>query len=228
MRRSTTVTDRAPAGRAARPVPPGPRTRGRRRRRRAAVLLGVLVVLGAALAGWYQVHQSMPAWYARLWYPLEYEDTIAAEAQRNRLDPALVAAVINTESGFAPDSRSSQGAIGLMQLQEDTADFLAARPDRPSPAPRPLEDPVVNITYGTAYLRYLVDEYGTVPLALAAYNGGPTNLTNWIEEAAARGEDLDVPEDIPFTETRGFVTKVLDAVPIYRRAYGDRLDEALP
>jgi soluble lytic murein transglycosylase len=188
----------------------------------------VLLALAAALAGWYQVHQEMPAWYARLWYPLEYEETIAAEAERNGLDPALVAAVINTESGFAPDARSSQGAIGLMQLQQDTADFLAARPDRPSPPPTPLADPAVNIAYGTAYLRYLTDRYGTVPLALAAYNGGPTNLTTWIDQAAARGEELDVPADIPFSETRGFVTKVLDAVPIYERTYGDRLEEARP
>ncbi len=225
----STVTDHAPAGGASRPGAPRRRQPARaRRRRRAGLLVAVLLVLGAALAGWYQVHQQMPAWYARLWYPLEYEETIAAEAERNGLDPALVAAVINTESGFAPDARSSQGAIGLMQLQQDTADFLAARPDRPSPPPAPLSDPSVNIAYGTAYLRYLIDRYGTVPLALAAYNGGPTNLTTWIDQAASRGEELDVPGDIPFTETRGFVTKVLDAVPIYERTYGDRLEEARP
>lgn len=227
MRRST-VTDRA----AAPPAPPprrGP-ARGRRGpgRRRAAWIVAVLAVLGVALGAWYQVHQEMPAWYARLWYPLEYEETIVAEARRQGLDPALVAAVIHTESGFAPDSRSVAGAVGLMQIQPDTAEFLTTQADRPSPPPEPLEDPAINITYGTHYLRYLVDRYGSVPLALAAYNGGPTNLTEWIEEAAGRGEQLDVPDDIPFTETRNFVATVLDTAPIYRRAYGDRLDDPAP
>lgn len=226
MRRST-VTDRTAAARGGLAEPPVRRPRGRRRRR-LAWAVAVLALLGAALGAWYQVHQQMPAWYARLWYPLEYEDTIVAEARREGLDPALVAAVINAESGFAPDSRSSQGAVGLMQLQPDTAEFLATRPDRPSPPPEPLDDPAVNIAYGTHYLRYLVDRYGTVPLALAAYNGGPTNLTEWLDDAARRGEELDIPADIPFTETRTFVTTVLDTAPIYRRAYGDRLGPADP
>ena len=69
-------------------------------------------MLAAAGVGWYQVHQQMPGWYARLWYPLEHEETVRQEAGRNGLDPALVAAVINTESGFVADSRSGQGRWG--------------------------------------------------------------------------------------------------------------------
>jgi soluble lytic murein transglycosylase len=165
----------------------------------------------------------MPAWYARLWYPLEYEEPIRAEAARYDLDPALVAAVINTESGFAPDSRSGAGAVGLMQVLPDTARFIARQPDRPSPSPERLAEPEVNIAYGARYLRYLIDRYGTVGLALAAYNGGPANVNTWIEKAQAAGGTLTVPDDIPFTETRGFVSRVQRAVPIYHRAYGDQL-----
>lgn len=222
MRRST-VTERAPSGHGAlADTPPPPPRRSRRRGLRG--LLVALVVLGGLLGGWYAVHQEMPAWYARLWYPLEYEDAINEEAARQGLDPALVAAVVNAESGFLPDSRSSQGAVGLMQMLPETARFVAGLPGRPSPSPDRLEDPAVNIAYGTRYLRYLVDRHGTVPLALAAYNGGETNLAEWLDEAAVRGESLDIPHDIPFTETRTFVTRVLDTAPIYRRAYGDRLD----
>ena len=180
----------------------------------------MLAVLGGA---WLQVHRTMPSWYARLWYPLEYEDAIRSEAARYDLDPALVAAVINTESGFVPDSRSSAGAVGLMQVLPETAEFIAAEPNRPSPPPDELEDPAVNIAYGSRYLRYLIDRYGTVPLALAAYNGGETNLTEWVDRAARNGQALEIPEDIPFSETRAFVTRVLDATPIYRRSYAERL-----
>jgi soluble lytic murein transglycosylase len=221
MRRST-LTEPAPARTAPGAAAPGP-ARGRRR---LAWLAVAVAALAALLGGWYQVHQQMPAWYARLWYPLEYSDAINQEAQRNDLDPALVAAMVNAESGFAPDSRSSQGAVGLMQVLPDTARFLAGRPDRPSPAPDDLEDPAVNLAYGTRYMRYLVDRYGSVPLALAAYNGGETNVSRWLARAERRGERLDVPADIPFSETRQFVRKVLDTTPIYRRAYGDRLGSA--
>ena len=219
MRRSAT-TDRParPRGGAA-----APRAARPRRRRRLAWLAGILVALAAVGVAWYQVHQQMPGWYARLWYPLEHEEAVRLEAGRNGLDPALVAAVIDTESGFVADSRSGQGAIGLMQVQPDTARFIAGLPRRPSPAPERLAEPEVNIAYGTRFLRYLVDRYGSVNLALVAYNGGPGNLGRWLEEAQARGEALRVPDDVPFAETRGFVTKVRDATDIYRRAYGDRL-----
>jgi peptidoglycan lytic transglycosylase len=219
--RRTATTDRparGPRGGAA-----APRAARPRRRRRAAWLAGILVVLAAAGVGWYQVHQEMPGWYARLWYPLEHEETVRQEASRNGLDPALVAAVINTESGFVADSRSGQGAVGLMQVQPDTAGFIAGLPRRPSPSPARLEEPEVNIAYGTRFLRYLIDRYGSVDLALVAYNGGPANLGRWLEEAEARGEALRVPEDVPFAETRGFVSEVREATDIYRRAYGDRL-----
>jgi soluble lytic murein transglycosylase len=200
---------------------PGAATRPRRR---LAWLLLALVVLGGLGAAWFQVHQTMPGWYARLWYPLEYEDAIRAESARNDLDPALVAAVINTESGFVPDSRSQEGAVGLMQLLPDTAEFVTKLSDRPSPAPDRLEVPEVNIAYGARYLRYLLDRHdGDLGLALAAYNGGEQNLKDWIGRAEAEGRELDVPDDIPFPETRGFVVKVQKAIPIYRRAYGDRL-----
>ncbi|MGD9694768.1 MAG: lytic transglycosylase domain-containing protein [Thermoleophilia bacterium] len=231
MRRAST-TERAPGAPGAvaaprdddrhgrRPGAVGPRRRGRR----IGWLLVVLVALGLLGAAWYEVHRTMPGWYARLWYPLEYEQTIRQEAVRNDLDPALVAAVIDTESGFVPDSRSPQGAVGLMQLLPDTARYVAGRPDRPSPSPDRLDDPDVNIAYGTAYLRHLLDRFGgDLGLALAAYNGGEANVEEWVDRARARGRVLRVPQDVPFPETRAFVEKVQRERDIYARAYGDEL-----
>jgi soluble lytic murein transglycosylase len=179
----------------------------------------VLVLAVAALA----VHREMPAWYARLWHPLHYAAAIREESARNGLDPALVAAVIDVESGFVPDSRSPQGAVGLMQVLPGTARFVAGLPRRPSPSPARLEEPEVNIAYGTRYLAYLLERHGDVPLALAAYNGGESNVDRWRAAAAAEGRVLRVPEDVPFAETRAFVGRVLDERRVYRRAYGKRL-----
>jgi soluble lytic murein transglycosylase len=218
--RRTATTDPLARGPGAVADAPGP---ARPRRRRLAWLIAALCVLGAAGVAWFQVHQQMPGWYARMWYPLEHEEVVRLEAARNGLDPALVAAVIDTESGFVADSRSGEGAVGLMQVQPDTARFVAGLPDRPSPSPARIGEPEVNIAYGTRFLRYLVERYGSVDLALVAYNGGPSNLGRWLEEAEAQGRALRVPDDVPFAETRGFVSRVREATPIYRRAYGDRL-----
>ncbi len=194
-------------------------------RRTIRRLVVLLVLVAGVVAAWASVHQSMPAWYARLWYPLEYEEAIREHAERNDLDPALIAAVIHTESGFVPDSRSSEGAVGLMQVLPATARFVADQPRRPSPPPHRLEDPEVNIAYGSRYMRYLVDSFGSVPKALAAYNGGESNVRRWLAESEARGTRLRMPEDIPFSETRAYVGRVSDLTPIYRRAYSDELAE---
>lgn len=203
----------------------GPRTRGGRRvLRRVAVTLTLLV--GVAVA-WGWVHHEMPGWYARLWYPLQYEGTIRKDAERYRLDGALVAGVIDSESGWVHDSTSSAGAVGLMQLLPETARFIAQQPTRPSPSPERLLEPEVNIDYGTWYLRYLIDRHGSLPTALAAYNAGEGVVAGWEKKAAAAGHAFRVPQDVPFPETRGFVAHVLDSAAIYRRAYGDRLGAPL-
>ncbi len=201
------------------------RRSGRRRGRAWLLLLGViaLVALGA---GWYSVHQAMPGWYARLWYPLEHEDAINREAARRNLDPALVAAVVWRESDFHEGSRSGPGAVGLMQLLPSTARFIASQPGHPAADPARLEDPDVNIAYGAWYLRYLLDRHGSLPLALAAYNGGTANVSRWVREAQARGAAFRAPDDVPFPETRRFVRDVQRARSIYRRSYGDRLAPA--
>ena len=189
--------------------------------------LGTLIVVAVGLGlAWLLVHQAMPSWYARLWYPLHYEEAIVEHSARTGLEPALVAAVIQAESGFVPDSRSSQGAVGLMQVLPATARFVAEGPHRPSPAPERLEDPEVNIAYGTSYLRYLIERHGTLPLALAAYNGGEANVDRWVAEAASAGRTLRVPEDVPFPETRAFVGRVLELRAVYRRTYDEELAPA--
>jgi soluble lytic murein transglycosylase len=189
----------------------------------------VALVLLATLGGaWYAVHRAMPAWYARLWYPLDHAQEIRAEAQRQRLDPALVASVIYRESGFVPDSRSNRGAVGLMQVLPSTAQTIARQPERPSPPPNRLEDPGVNIAYGTWILRYLIDKFHSVPVALAAYNAGEANVRRWMDRAQARGVAFRVPDDIPFAETRHFVTDVESTRRLYRRAYDGELGRPVP
>jgi len=154
--------------------------------------------------------------------PLRHDDVIRQQAQDKDLDPALIAGVIFAESHFR-DQTSHAGAKGLMQLMPDTADFIAQKSGGIAFRQQDLATPQVNIAYGSWYLRYLLDRYdGSEPLALAAYNAGHGTVDGWLADAAANDREFKVA-DIPYPETRAYVSKVLDARRDYRREYADEL-----
>jgi soluble lytic murein transglycosylase len=151
--------------------------------------------------------------------PLEYTSMIREQAQAKHLPASLIAAVIYAETKF--DARTSPtGALGLMQIEPATAEFLAHRSGATSFSLADLAHPDTNIAYGAYYLRYLLDQYhGDETLALAAYNGGQTNVDGWIAQAHAAGVTFGVAQ-IPFAETRAYVKKVENAQRSYRKQYG--------
>jgi soluble lytic murein transglycosylase len=193
-------------------------------RRRRRVRRAMLTVAGFVVAV-VVVLVALPMFetaYQHLTLPLEHEDIIVQQAHEKGLDPALVAAVIYAETKFDPRT-SSAGAEGLMQILPATAEFLARRSGATTFTVADLSSAQVNITYGSYYLRYLLDSYGgNTMLALAAYNGGQTNVDNWIARARAQGHQLTVSE-IPFPQTRAYVEKVLGAQRRYRRTYPSEL-----
>jgi soluble lytic murein transglycosylase len=190
-----------------------------RRRRRtafgaaalAAVVIGLLLALPLA-------KRAVNA----IGLPLQYSSVIREQAAAKHLDPALVAAVIYAETKFDPRT-SSAGAVGLMQLMPDTATFLAKRSGATTFSTSDLSTPAVNIAYGSYYLRYLLNEYhGNTVLALAAYNGGETNVDSWVKTAHADRQRFRIG-DIPFPETRAYVQRVLSARSQYKTTYASQL-----
>jgi soluble lytic murein transglycosylase len=159
------------------------------------------------------LQRTEPAWYARLWYPLRYENIVRGHARNYDLDPAFLAAVIEQESKFRADARSSAGAIGLMQLQPATAKGNALRTGGSKFVLSDLYDPELNVRYGSWYLHHLMTKYGDERLALAAYNAGQQNVDRW----RANGQEIQFPE------TRAYVDKVERLRAIYRRAYAEEL-----
>jgi soluble lytic murein transglycosylase len=154
--------------------------------------------------------------------PLDYSSVIRQQAAAKRLDPALVAAVIYAETKFDPRT-SSAGAVGLMQILPETAEYLARRSGATSFRTSDLWTPQINIAYGSYYLRYLLDEFdGSTWMALAAYNGGEANVDHWVAAARARGQRFAIG-DIPFPETRAYVQRVLEARQDYRHTYAAQL-----
>jgi soluble lytic murein transglycosylase len=194
------------------------RAAGRRRLRRLLVGVGVLAIaLGVAL--------SMPLLRKavnELSLPLAWSEVIRQQAADEHLDPALIAGVIYAETKFDPRN-SSAGAMGPMQVMPQTAAFLAHRSGATTFTTADLNTPQVNIAYGSYYLRYLLDEYhGNVPVALAAYNGGESNVDRWLAADRAAGHAFTVA-DIPFPETRDYVARVLHAQREYRQRYAAQL-----
>ena len=154
--------------------------------------------------------------------PLSEAGVIREQAAAKHLDPALIAAVIYAESKFDPRP-SPAGAQGLMQILPATALYIARLSGGVRFTTSDLASPSINVAYGSYYLRYLLDHYnGNEMLALAAYNGGVSNVDSWLAQAGADGRSLTL-ESIPFGETRAYVQRVLAAQRAYRAAYPHEL-----
>jgi soluble lytic murein transglycosylase len=189
--------------------------RRRRRRRRVRGLLG-FAVLAALLAA--VVVPRLPDAVRELTLPLSHADIIRQQAASKGVDPSLVAAVIYAESKFR-DQTSHAGARGLMQITPATARYIAKLSGGTAFVQGDLATPQVNISYGVFYLRYLLRRYGgNDVLALAAYNGGEGNVDRWIAQASMSERAFGIDE-IPFTETREYVGRVLQVRGDYRRKY---------
>jgi len=178
--------------------------------RRVVPLTALLaVIVGLVL----YVQTAEPSWYYRLRYPLSYEQIVRGHARNYDLEPALLAAVIYQESKFDAEARSDAGAIGLMQLQPETAKGIALRTGGSKFRVEDLTNPEINVRYGSWYLRHLLDKYGDETLALAAFNAGQGNVDSWQREG----------KGIAFAETRHYIDRVQELKAIYRDAYASEL-----
>lgn len=150
----------------------------------------------------------------RIVYPKKYNSDILANSQKNSLDSNLIRAVIWVESRYDKDAKSRAGAVGLMQLMPSTASWIHSKIDN---AQFDLNNPSDNIKIGSYYLKYLVEKYQDIELALIAYNAGPNTLTAWLKDIRySKDGTLTV---IPFKETREYVKKVLKTKTIYDKLY---------
>ncbi len=136
-------------------------------------------------------------------------------------EPGLVNAVTRQESNFDPEAISSANARGLMQLLPATAQAVARSLGLRHRAPMLLADPLHNMRLGAGYLEQMLNRFGgALPLAVAAYNAGPARVEEWLGTFGdPRGVDvsmLDWMEMIPFTETRNYVQRVIENMPVYR------------
>ncbi len=145
---------------------------------------------------------------------MPFKDAVIKRSRAISLDPAYVYGLIRQESRFIMDARSHVGASGLMQVMPATAKWTAKKIGMDGFTADQINNRETNIAIGTGYLKLVLDDFnGSMPMAAAAYNAGPSRHRAWrngsVMEAAAWAQN------IPFAETRDYVKKVLANTTVY-------------
>ena len=154
-------------------------------------------------------------------YPLEYKDEVLEYSKKYNLDPYLVFAVINAESGFDKHATSSKNAKGLMQITESTAKEVNEITNSvDSLDEENIYNEDINIELGCQYLASLISRYnGNYYLAICSYNAGIGNVDKWISQGQI-SQDLNTTDvELPFKETTKYLKKVIHNYKMYKVIY---------
>lgn len=154
----------------------------------------------------------------KIFYPFLYPEEIKKYSKMHKLSPSLVTAVIKNESRFKASAQSERGAIGLMQIMPDTAEWIAEQTDWQGFDVKLLQEPDINIRFGCWYLNELREEFKHEKIYVAAYNAGRGNVKEWLDENKWDGKTI---ENIPFEETRKYVENVMKDKLEYEKYYED-------
>ena len=190
----------------------------RRVQRRMATCFCVALFIFIVSLSAYFVLQFEPV-QRKYFYVYPYHETVMKYADMYQVDSNLTAAVIKSESKFKHEAHSHRGAVGLMQLMPDTAEWIAKQLGDTGYIIEALHEPDRNIRYGTWYLSSLEREFhGNDILALAAYNAGRGNVHDWMKENNWSDNFKDI-DAIPYKETRDYVRQVIGDQKKYRELY---------
>ncbi|TCP53743.1 soluble lytic murein transglycosylase [Tumebacillus sp. BK434] len=181
-------------------------------KRKVAIILGLIFLIVLAVGS---------DWFWRFIYPIYHEAEIRQAAETHQIDPLLVAAIIRVESKFRTENVSKVGAVGLMQLMPETAEWIAKESEIPYRGIEDLSDPETNIRMGSWYMAYLLKQFdGNQAAAIAAYNAGQGRVSRWMKEGVWDGT-LAASEKIPVGETRHYIQRVSFSYTKYQQLYPD-------
>lgn len=189
----------------------------RQKKKSGLKILIILLILVFICAGLYFGYKY---WIART-HPISYSQYVETYARQNNIDKYLVYAVIKTESGFNPDAVSDVGARGLMQIMEETFDWIKYKLGDEETVYSDMFSPEDNIRYGCYLLGYLYDEFGNIDATMAAYHAGRGKVNEWLSDPrySADGVHLD---KIPISDTAHYVDKINKAIDIYIELYDNQ------
>lgn len=148
--------------------------------------------------------------------PKKFAKEISLYANEFSVDEDLAYAVIRAESGFKKNAVSSAGAIGLMQLMPETANYIWKKLEGESV--QDLFNVKVNLRIGIYYLSYLSQKFSDIDTVLSAYNAGEGNVSEWLKDDRY-SDDGKTLKGIPFSETKNYVKKVKKFYKCYKILY---------
>lgn len=190
----------------------------KRQKKKNTRIIAVVLIIAAVLLGTgaYFTYRK----YIEETHPLKYQTYVERYSAQNNLDKYFVYAVIKTESGFRPDAVSNVGARGLMQIMEETFDWIKYKRDDDDAVYGDMFNAQKNIDYGCWLLGYLYEEFGTIEAVAAAYHAGRGTVNEWLSDTrySPDGKHLKV---IPTSDTAHYVDKIKSAVETYKKLYGN-------
>lgn len=189
----------------------------RRKKSKAPLIITIVVIILALLTA--VVYFGYKE-YIRSTYPIKYQNYVEKYAAENHLNKYFVYAVIKTESGFDPSAESNVGARGLMQIMEDTFDWIKFRTDDEGAVYYDMYNAETNIRYGCMLLGFLMEEFGSVEVAAAAYHAGRGNVNEWLADKRYSSDGVHL-DTIPISDTAHYVDKITKAMDKYIMLYSD-------
>ncbi len=187
----------------------------KQKKKRARIFIPIILIAALVLGIFgYFAYQKLIYEF----YPLKYQSYVEKYSRDNNIDKYLVYAVIKTESGFDPEAVSNVGARGLMQIMEDTFDWIKYKLDDENTVYNDMFTPKKNIEYGCALLGILYDEFGSVAATAAAYHAGRGKVNEWLSDRRYSFDGVHLDE-IPTSDTAHYVDKIVSAYEMYQKLY---------
>ncbi|WP_371264710.1 lytic transglycosylase domain-containing protein [Paenibacillus sp. BC26] len=163
-------------------------------------------------------------WMSHWMYPVHFREDIVISANNYKLEPHLVAAIIRVETNYKTGVVSRKGAIGVMQLMPDTANWIIQKGGFGKISTEAISNRAdVSIEIGAWYLNALNQQFdGNMYTVIAAYNAGPGNVSRWLADGTWDGK-LETVDRVPFGETRHYIQRVIYYYNKYKALYPDLL-----
>lgn len=150
-------------------------------------------------------------------YPVKYQKEILEASEEAGVSSALVASIINVESGYKNDVVSNKGAVGLMQIMPETAEWICQKKGIDY-STIDLKDEKTSIMLGCEYLKMLSNSFDDIDATVCAYNAGPTKVKAWLSESENSVDGI-VLSKIPYQETKEYLNKVKKSMRFYSHRY---------
>lgn len=193
--------------------------RAKRRKNKAALI--VIIVLFALIAVFFgnAIYKTVHKKYLYNNYPIKYEALVEKYSSENNIDKFLIYAIIRVESNFKSDAVSNVGARGLMQIMEETFEWIRFRlGDSEELSYDAMFDAEQNIRYGCYLVGYLTRYFENQDAAICAYHAGVGSVDSWLSnsEYSKDGVRLD---KVPTSDTNHYLSKVNKALYYYHKLY---------